>query len=112
MANGTLSFPFRLGADGAAATVGYGTDAEVDEAIAVLVLTRPGERPLNPTFGVPDPTFAGLYTGDVQVGLDEFGPAGITIDSVTNEPIDGHDHVVRAVVAWRYTSDGMTNTDG
>ncbi|ASX98709.1 baseplate wedge protein [Arthrobacter phage Colucci] len=111
MANGVLSFPFRLNADGTAATVGYGADGEVDEAIAVLVLTHLGERLMHPSFGVPDPAFAGLDVGDIQVGLDQYGPAGITIQSVTQEPVDGTDQVVRAVVAWRRNSDGTGNSN-
>ncbi|AYD81532.1 baseplate protein [Arthrobacter phage KBurrousTX] len=106
MATGPLSIPFRLNPDGTAATVGYGTDREVDEAIVALVLTHMGERQMNPAFGVPDPAFAGLDTGDIQVGLDQYGPAGITIQSVTSEPVDGSDQVVRAVVAWQRDSDG------
>ncbi|AIZ01720.1 baseplate wedge subunit [Arthrobacter phage vB_ArtM-ArV1] len=109
MATGVLSFPFKLNPDGTAATVGYGTDREVEEAIAALVLTHIGERLMNPSFGVPDPVFSGLGVGDIQVGLDQYGPAGITIQSVTTEPVDGTDQVVRAKVAWQYNSDGTGN---
>lgn len=106
MATGALSFPFKLNPDGTADTVGYGTDREVEEAIAALVLTHLGERLMHPTFGVPDPAFAGLDVGDIQVGLDQFGPAGINIQSVTTEPVEGADQMVRAKVAWQYTTDG------
>ncbi|QGZ17138.1 baseplate protein [Arthrobacter phage DrYang] len=109
MATGVLSFPFKLGPDGAAATTGYGTDQEIEEAIAVLVLTHIGERQMQPMFGVPDPAFSGLGVGDIQVGLDMFGPAGVTVQSVTSEPVEGNDQVVRAKVAWARTSDGTGN---
>lgn len=86
MADGSLSFPFRLTPTGSVATVVRGSDAEVEEAIAVLCLTSIGERPMRPTYGVPDPAFAGLHVGDVQVGLDEHGPDGILIATVTETP--------------------------
>ena len=82
MADGALSFPFRLTPTGAAATVVRGSDAEVDEAIAVLALTTIGERQMRPTFGVPDPAFGGLHLGDIQVGLDTHGPDGITVTGI------------------------------
>lgn len=83
---GILSFPFRLDPTGRAATVQTGSDAETDEAIAVLVLTTNGERPMVPMFGIPDPAFAGLSMSDIQVGLDQFGPAGIRIISLETTP--------------------------
>lgn len=82
MANGALSFPFRLTPTGAAATVVRGSDTEIDEAIAVLALTVIGERRMRPGYGVPDPGFGGLHLGDIQVGLDAHGPAGITVLSI------------------------------
>ncbi|QFG14839.1 baseplate wedge protein [Arthrobacter phage Lymara] len=112
MATGVLSFPFKLQADGTAATAGYGTDQETEEAIAVLVLTHIGERQMQPMFGVPDPAFSGLGAGDIQVGLDQYGPAGITVQSVTTEPVDGTDQIVRAKVAWTRTSDGTGTNNG
>ncbi len=104
MATGTLSFPFRLAPDGSAVTVGYGTDPEIDEAIAVLVLTGIGERPMRPAFGIPDPTYAGLHTGDMQVGLDDYGPAGVIIQEVITESVT--DTIDRAKIAWRRSDDG------
>lgn len=86
MADGALSFPFRLTPTGSVATVERGSDAEIDEAIAVLVLTTIGERPMRPGYGVPDPAFSGLHVGDVQVGLDEHGPKGVVVQSVTSSP--------------------------
>lgn len=87
MATGALSFPFRLTPTGDVATVEGGSDAEIDEAIAVLTLTRLGERRMRPTFGIPDPVFAnGLFIGDIQVGLNEHGPEGVRITSLDMTP--------------------------
>ncbi len=87
MADGALSFPFRLTPTGSVATVVRGSDAEIEEAIAVACLTVIGERPMRPTYGVPDPAFAGLHVGDVQVCLDEHGPESVEITAVDSTPI-------------------------
>jgi len=104
MADGALSFPFRLTPTGSVATVVRGSDAEIDEAIAELVLTTIGERPMRPTYGVPDPAFAGLFVGDVQVGLDEHGPQGITVVGVDSTPINNSQ--AAAEITWSRVSEG------
>jgi hypothetical protein len=100
----SLSFPFRLTPTGSVATVDEGSDALVEEAIAVLCLTPIGERPMRPTYGVPDPAFAGLHVGDVQVGLDEHGPEGVTVLSVTSEPVNNSQEI--ADIQWTRTNEG------
>lgn len=105
MADGVLSFPFRLTPTGAAATVGYRTVTEIDEAIALLTLTQLGERPMAPDFGVPDPAFHGIHTGDVQVGLNDHGPAGITVYTITTTPVS--ETLSRAVIQWARDADEM-----
>lgn len=103
MATGALSFPFRLTPTGQAATVSPGSDAEIDEAIAVLCLTGLGERHMRPTFGIPDPVFAdGLFIGDIQVGLNEHGPEGITITSLEMTPQNN----TKTVAEITYRRDG------
>lgn len=108
MAEGIISYPFRLTAQGTVAVTGYGTDQEVEEAIAVLILTESGERPMYPTFGVPDTGFAGLSPGDVQVGLNVFGPSGIIVTGVDLVPVNDTQAV--ANVLWtRGTAAGGVN---
>ncbi|WNN95981.1 baseplate wedge protein [Arthrobacter phage Hirko] len=104
MADGALSFPFRLTPTGSVATVVRGSDAEIDEAIAEAVLTIIGERPMRPTYGVPDPAFAGLYVGDVQVCLDEHGPQGVTIVSIDSTPINNSQEA--AEITWSRGAEG------
>jgi hypothetical protein len=70
-----LSFPFRVDASGVVATVEQNTDQDVEELIAVGVLTEPGERILAPTFGVADPAFVGFELSNLQRHLADFGPA-------------------------------------
>lgn len=110
MSNGVLSFPFRLAPDGTAVTTGRGTDAEVDEAIAALCLTHLGERHMNPGYGIPDPAYSGLHVGDVQVGLDDYGPAGITVTQVTKETVN--ETTDRAKITWTYTENGAETSNG
>jgi hypothetical protein len=77
-----LSFPFRIdAASGQVVTVAVGCDQEAQEAIAMLVLTRLDEREMCPGFGVPDPAYTDDVdvAGEVQIGLDEWGPEGVTV---------------------------------
>lgn len=104
MADGAISFPFRLTPTGSVATVERGSDAEIDEAIAELVLTTIGERPMRPGFGVPDPAFSGLFVGDVQVGLNEHGPQGVIITAVTSTPKNNSQAV--ADITWSRSAEG------
>lgn len=76
-----LSFPFRIEASGAAATVEDGSDRAVDELLAVACLTVTGERIQAPTFGINDPAFAGFELGNLQRHVLDFGPP-VTVDAV------------------------------
>lgn len=69
-----LSHPFRLLANGAAATVEQDTAEANAEQLAVLVLTRIGERQLVPGFGLSDPTFAALSPTQLHAAVAEYGP--------------------------------------
>ena len=84
-----LSHPFRL-AGGTVATIDQDSDEATAEGIAVLVLTRKGERTLVPEFGVSDPTFRTLSEAEVNVGIADFGPAsevtGLTITDLGQQP--------------------------
>lgn len=83
---GVLSFPFHLDPQGRVATAPYGSDQEVDGAIAAIILTDIGERPLTPSFGIPDPVGVGITEGDIQVALTEYGFEDVTITSITTRP--------------------------
>lgn len=69
-----LSHPFRLALDGTVAKVEQTSDAGAGEQIAVLCLTRPGERPLVPGFGLADPTFDGFQPSALAAALALWGP--------------------------------------
>jgi len=69
-----LSYPFRIGPNGSAATVEQDSDDHKAEQLAALVMTRPGERDLVPGFGIPDPTFVGIDIAALEGAAAVFGP--------------------------------------
>ncbi|KWW97392.1 hypothetical protein LI90_4364 (plasmid) [Carbonactinospora thermoautotrophica] len=98
---GILSHPFRITPTGEAATVEDGTPEAHAEAIAVLVMTRRGERPMAPGFGTSDPAFGRLDPAEVEAGLALWGPDGVTVTGVDMEPVD--DRTMRVVVHFEDT---------
>lgn len=80
-----LSHPFRF-IGGRAATVDQASDEGNAEQIAVLILTRRGERMLVPDFGIDDPTFDGVSPTDISLGLTLFGPPVVVEDITTAYP--------------------------
>lgn len=78
-----LSHPFRLAPDGTAATVVDGSTQANTEALAVLTLTRKGERVFVPGFGTTDPAFGGLDVAELNSTLATYGPDTITVTDVT-----------------------------
>lgn len=97
MAPQLIAFPFRLGTTGAVATVEQDSDAEVDQQIAVALLTVPGERDQVPTFGTSDPVFAGFAIGALQRHLLDFGP-DVEVEQVTIERVGSGQE--RVTVEW------------
>lgn len=83
---GLISHPFRLTPSGAVATVPQESDQYRAEQLAMIVLTRPGERPLVPDLGLADPVFVGFDGSTLQQQADAFGPS-VTILAVRTEPV-------------------------
>ena len=81
-----LSHPFRLEPSGDVATVEDDTDEAYAEGIAVLALTRRGERVLVPGFGITDPLFDRVALADLNIGLTDYGPP-VRITDVTTVPV-------------------------
>lgn len=88
-----ISYPFRLESSGQVATVEDGSDQSDAELLAVLILTRPGERELVPEFGVNDPAFDELSIGDVIAGAEMFGPAVTITEVISRYSDDGRQEV-------------------
>lgn len=78
-----ISHPFRLAPTGAVATVLDGSTAANTEALAVLALTRKGERVLVPGFGIPDPVFDDVDVAEINAGVAMFGPEGVSVTGIT-----------------------------
>jgi hypothetical protein len=82
-----LSYPFRLGPGGKIATVEQGTPQANGELIEVLLLTRLGERPLAPAFGISDPLFSAIEPTEIAAGISAFGP-DVTLNDITTTQAD------------------------
>lgn len=89
-----LSHPFRLDAAGRVVTVDQGSDEANAEQLAVLLLTRPGSRPLAPSFGIPDPTFEGVDAGAITAAVGAFGPDVEIRDVTAQDGRPGEQHVL------------------
>lgn len=83
-----LSHPLRLDVDGSFATVDPDSPAGQAEALVALIGTRYNERPLAPTFGLSDPTFATVDAGELGAQVAIFGPA-VNITGVDTTVTDG-----------------------
>jgi hypothetical protein len=82
-----LSYPFRFAANGSAAVVEQDSDEANAELIAVLALTRVGERGDEPGFGITDPAFGGFVPGELAAKIALYGPP-VELDAVEVTPID------------------------
>jgi hypothetical protein len=69
-----VSHPFRLAANGSIATVEQDSEGGDAEQLAVLALTKLGERAVVPAFGITDPTFEGFAVSEFVAGVAAFGP--------------------------------------
>ncbi len=105
-----VAFPLRVGATGGLALVSR--EREIEEAIRLVLATRPGERPMRPEFGcrIADHVFApanaataGRLAYEVRVALDRWEPR-ITLDDVVVDLTDAADGVVYLDVRYRIRS--------
>jgi len=81
-----ISHPFRLGVGGRVATTAPGSDAEAEDAIRVLIGSRPNERPMCWSFGIPDPTWSTLTADTLNAALELWGPDGVRVTRVDTRP--------------------------
>lgn len=100
--SGAIRFPFRLDLTGKVSTADYGSDQEVNDAIAASLYTQQGERPLAASFGITDPAGLGIdevaIHSDLATNMSEIGFDDVTITDVRIEPVS--DVVAAAVVEW------------
>lgn len=79
-----LAFPFRIDpVSGRADTVTVGSEREAADAIAMLAMTRLGERELAPGFGTRDPAYTENVdiAGEIAAGLVLWGPDDVDVSS-------------------------------
>ena len=88
MGSGPLAHPFRLAANGHMLTRSAGSDDDINDRLQLIIGTVQDERPMFPSYGIPDPVFVGISAGDIQACISEFGPEGIVIDDFEMEPVD------------------------
>lgn len=69
-----IRYPFRFALDGSVATVEQDTDDANGEQIAILAITRAGERRLRPGFGLTDTAFVGFNASEMAAKLALYGP--------------------------------------
>lgn len=79
-----IAHPFRLGVDSSVKTNLDGTTAQIGEQLALLVLTRPGERIIVPGYGLNDPAFGRFDAAALATQLEMYGP-DVQIDEVLSE---------------------------
>lgn len=93
-----ISFPMRIQSNGRIALVEQDSTNHIGEELAILVLSRPGERDLVPSFGIEDPAFeGGVSQEEISSQVAVFGiPAEIT--EVHSQPTD--DTNVEVLVAF------------
>lgn len=82
--------------DGRIALVEQASIGADTEQIAVLALTRPGERPLVPGFGMVDPTFAGFEVSNLAAAVALWGPP-VQIDTATVTVVDEQTEAVEVI---------------
>lgn len=93
-----LAFPFRVAPNGSAVTVEAETDEAYRQELAMLLATRPGERPLAPEYGIDDPAFGELDEAQVIAAVEAFGPP-VVIEAV--ETVYPDDTTADVVVTFR-----------
>lgn len=96
----SLSFPFRVDSvSRRVVTNPDGSDPEANEAIALHVMTQPGERPMRPGFGTESLPFGdGLDPGALQLQLTEYGWDRLSVTDIETGTPDGGR--VESVVSW------------
>lgn len=84
-----LAIPFSIGSDGTAETLAQGTVPEIVQSVANLVGTRPGTRLMVPSYGIPDPTFAGVDPVALQLATSKWEPRATISTSIAPGNTEG-----------------------
>ena len=95
-----FAHPFRVAADGSAATVEQWTDAQAALIAQIVAHTIVGERPLAPDFGIPDPAGRGVDAATLQ-GAVELCEPDLMVTAVDAPAAVAGSQTVRLAVQWR-----------
>lgn len=76
-----IMFPFQV-REGQVVTADDGSDTYVAAELAQLCLTLEGERELEPSYGIKDPTFQDFDPADFSHKALVFGPEGLQITNI------------------------------
>lgn len=76
-----ISYPFRLKPNGSVASVDQNTPQADAEQVAMLLLTKKGERQLVPGFGISDVTLGMLDVNEVASAISVYYP-GLNITGI------------------------------
>lgn len=73
-----MQWPFRMGGFNSSeiSYVEQDTPEEIEQCVALLLTTRPGDFPDEPTIGLPDPAFrqGGISEADIQAVVRRWEP--------------------------------------
>lgn len=81
-----LRVPLALDGSGSLVTLTQDGIAEVAQSVAVLLATRPGDRPAVPDYGAPDPTFASDIAGGLTAAVALWEPRANPVEIDTGPP--------------------------
>jgi uncharacterized protein len=106
-----VAFPFQADASGAVRL--RGGAAQIEQSIALILSTRPGERPMRPQFGCAvhshvfapsaSPRTIATVTRAVQESLERWEPR-IAVASVAAKPDPGRPEVLTVEIEYRIKS--------
>lgn len=98
-----LAYPFRLTSTGSPATVAQGSDADLSQQVACLLLTRVGERKLAPGFGLNDLNERGISPTEIRAQVTARIPGIRAVDvAVDGTHLDGGQQNI--TVQWERTA--------
>lgn len=92
-----LAYPWRL-QGGAVVTVTQDADSGDVDAIARIALTRHGDLPLVPTYGVPEAAFDELSVAAINATLALHGPQGVRVSGEVVSQTERAERVTLSIV--------------
>lgn len=89
-----IGFPFRVTNTGSVAVRSDGSEQCYTEELAILMLTKPGERELVPQYGISDPSFDDFTKSELLQRANMFCPDIQITDIQSSYPRNGEHRLV------------------